>query len=114
MKKRIKIRDKFVFEDHPKCDIDFIEVSLPDNEVDNFVNKYAPDYFRRQSQDFDQLMKRDAEKQDMRDALYKEIMIQIRGGLRGFEQAVVSPEIDERVKKALNKFVVGCHDNESE
>ncbi|MEE9214889.1 MAG: hypothetical protein V3U54_08865 [Thermodesulfobacteriota bacterium] len=71
MKKRVKVRDKFVFEDHPKRDIDFMEVSLPDHEVDNFVNKYAPTYFRRRSQDIDQLRQHEDKKQQMRDALYK-------------------------------------------
>jgi len=71
MKKKIKVRDKFIFEDHPKRDIDFIEISLPDHEVDNFVNKYAPDYFRKQSQDLSQLIERENDKKKMRDSLYK-------------------------------------------
>ena len=71
MKKKVKIRDKYVLSDTPKRDIDFIEISLPDNEVDAFVNKYATSYLRRQSQDLADLIKRDKERQKMKDDLYK-------------------------------------------
>lgn len=36
-----KIRDKYVFEDKPDRDIDFIEILLPADEFDKFINKYG-------------------------------------------------------------------------
>ena len=49
MKRKQIIRDKFWTDAQPNNNLDFVEVSLPDNAVDDFVRKYAKSFFKEKS-----------------------------------------------------------------
>ena len=71
MKKRIKIRDKYIIESSPNRDIDMIELLLPPSEVDKVVERYAIPSVRKPSRDLDYMIKRDEERKQMRSDVYK-------------------------------------------
>ncbi len=49
MKRKQIIRDKFWSDAQPNNNLDFVDVSLPDNAVDDFVRKYAKSFFKEKS-----------------------------------------------------------------
>ncbi len=62
MRKRQIIREKFWSESQPTNNLDFVEISLPHEAVDDFLRKYAKSYFNKPTVEETQKMRKKKER----------------------------------------------------